>query len=165
MYFTVEEQSGSDSGSGGEKEEEDVAWKPVTSPPSAPDNHCKPLSIPMCKSLPYSQVSYPNSLNHQTQDEAGIEIHQFYPLVKVKCSSSLLLFLCVIYAPPCQNDPATNPLLPCKSLCEKAKTGCAPLMNKFGFEWPDALSCEKFPDEESFGQPCISSDDQLGNRY
>ena len=34
-------------------------------------------------SIQYNETIMPNLLNHQTQEDAGLEIHQFYPLVKV----------------------------------------------------------------------------------
>jgi len=44
---------------------------------------CEPITIPMCKDIQYNMTIIPNLLNHQTQDEAGLEVHQFFPLVKV----------------------------------------------------------------------------------
>lgn len=34
---------------------------------------------------------YPNSYGHEKQEEAGLEVHQFYPLVEVNYSISLFL--------------------------------------------------------------------------
>lgn len=64
---------------------------------------CVPLKIPMCIDLPYNSTVYPNLLNHQTQEDAEIAINQFSPLVKVRCSEDIKLFLCtvwVIYGDP-----------------------------------------------------------------
>jgi len=44
---------------------------------------CEPITIPMCKDLQYNMTIIPNLLNHPTQDDAGLEVHQFFPLVKV----------------------------------------------------------------------------------
>jgi len=44
---------------------------------------CEPISIPLCKDIQYNMTIMPNLLNHQKQDDAGLEVHQFYPLVKV----------------------------------------------------------------------------------
>ena len=43
----------------------------------------------------------PNLLGHAKQEEAGMEVHQFFPLVKVQCSKHLQFFLCSVYAPVC----------------------------------------------------------------
>ncbi|NXW74370.1 FZD1 protein, partial [Hirundo rustica] len=45
-------------------------------------------------------------------------------------------------------------LPPCRSLCERARQGCEALMNKFGFQWPDTLRCEKFP-VHGAGELCV----------
>ena len=45
---------------------------------------CEPITIPMCKDIQYNMTIIPNLLNHQTQDDAGLEVHQFFPLVKVQ---------------------------------------------------------------------------------
>ncbi|KAJ8290810.1 hypothetical protein GJAV_G00017830, partial [Gymnothorax javanicus] len=83
------------------------------------------------------------------QDDAGLEVHQFFPLVKVQCSPDLKLFLCFIYVPECELGEVK---LPCRSLCENARQGCEPLMNKFGFIWPEMLACHSFPVESCVGE-------------
>ena len=104
---------------------------------------CEPITIPLCKDIQYNQTIMPNLLNHQKQDDAGLEVHQFYPLVKVQCSPYLKFFLCTMYVPVCTVLPEAIP--PCRSLCEQARTGCETLMNRFGFQWPDSLECSRFP--------------------
>jgi len=44
---------------------------------------CELITIPLCKDIQYNETIMPNLLNHQKQDDAGLEVHQFYPLVKV----------------------------------------------------------------------------------
>ncbi|KQK81380.1 hypothetical protein AAES_81837 [Amazona aestiva] len=82
-------------------------------------------------------------LGHTNQEDAGLEVHQFYPLVKVQCSLELKFFLCSMYAPVCTVLEQAIP--PCRSICERARQGCEALMNKFGFQWPERLRCENFP--------------------
>jgi len=50
-----------------------------------PPHHgrCEPITIPLCKDIQYNETIMPNLLNHQKQEDAGLEVHQFYPLVKV----------------------------------------------------------------------------------
>ncbi|XP_071477297.1 frizzled-2-like [Diadema antillarum] len=105
---------------------------------------CEAITIPLCQDVPYNMTIMPNLLNHQRQEDAGLEVHQFYPLVKVQCSEDLKYFLCSMYAPVCTLLDSALP--PCKSLCLSARTGCESLMNKFGFSWPESLSCDKFPE-------------------
>lgn len=52
-------------------------------------NRCEPITIPLCQRIGYNMTSYPNGYGHERQEEAGLEVHQFYPLVEV----CLLLFL------------------------------------------------------------------------
>lgn len=58
-------------------------------------------------------------------------------------------FLCSIYAPICIQDYPTS-IPACKSVCLRAESGCAPLMRKYGFAWPERMQCDKFP---SYGDP------------
>ncbi|CAG2103358.1 unnamed protein product [Medioppia subpectinata] len=119
---------------------------------------CEPITIPLCKDLKYNETILPNNLNHMKQEDAGLEVHQFFPLVKVQCSPDLQMFLCSMYAPVC--TILDKPLLPCQSLCQSAKKGCELLMNKFGFKWPEPLNCDKFPtnDDKRRGVLCFGQD-------
>ncbi|CAI5438267.1 unnamed protein product [Caenorhabditis angaria] len=104
---------------------------------------CEPITIPMCKTLDYNMTVFPNLLGHTSQTEANPAISQFNPLIKVKCSEDIRLFLCTVYAPVC--TVLEKPIQPCRDLCLSAKNGCESLMKKFGFQWPDQLDCNKFP--------------------
>ncbi|KAM9852643.1 uncharacterized protein ACBR49_005704 [Aulostomus maculatus] len=109
---------------------------------STSESTCQPITVPLCTDMPYTETIMPNIVGHKTQEEAGIEVHQFYPLVKVGCSPLLKSFLCSAYTPECLSGRSQ---LPCRALCEQARSGCEPLMNKFGFLWPDTLRCEALP--------------------
>ena len=100
----------------------------------------------MCADIQYNMTSFPNLLGHTSQEDAALEVHQFFPLVKVECSPYLHPFLCSMYAPKC--SPHSQQHKPCRSLCEEARFGCEPLLLRFGFSWPDSLSCEKLYEEE-----------------
>ncbi|CAJ1086862.1 frizzled-7-like [Xyrichtys novacula] len=113
---------------------------------------CQPIFIPLCTDIPYNQTIMPNLLGHTNQEEAGLEVHQFYPLVKVQCSVDLKFFLCSMYAPVCTVLEQAIP--PCRSLCERARQGCEALMNRFGFQWPERLRCENFP-VHGAGEICV----------
>ncbi|CAH0556519.1 unnamed protein product [Brassicogethes aeneus] len=110
-----------------------------------PHHHkCQPITVPFCQHLPYNETIMPNILGHQFQEEAGLEVHQYFPLVKINCSKDLQFFLCSVFLPVC--TILEDPLPPCRSLCLSAKMGCESLMKKFGFAWPDSLNCDHFPD-------------------
>lgn len=107
-------------------------------------NRCESITISLCSNMPYNKTIMPNILGHQNQEEAGMEVHQFFPLVKVNCSKDLHFFLCSVYIPIC--TILEVPIPPCRPLCLSAKNGCETLMNRFGFQWPESLDCNKFPE-------------------
>ena len=112
---------------------------------------CEDITIDTCKEIGYNKTLFPNYFDHKTQEDAGHEIYQFHPLIKVNCSQELKQFLCSLYVPPCTIIGEIIP--PCRSLCMKSRDGCELLMHKFGFEWPEKFQCEKFPvSGKCFGQ-------------
>nr|XP_058943268.1 low-density lipoprotein receptor-related protein 2-like [Pocillopora verrucosa] len=129
----------------------------TTISPATKQDSCEPLTIPLCRSMPYNNTIFPNFLNHTTQDEAALYVHQFYPLVKVGCSEHISLFLCAVYAPVCSVLGSAVP--PCRPLCNSARLGCEGLMKRFGFEWPESLNCEQFPELGS--EICVGLNETL----
>lgn len=109
------------------------------------EKKCEKIKIPMCQSIGYNLTYMPNMFNHDTQEEAALEVHQFWPLVEIKCSPDLKFFLCSMYAPMCQPN-FKDEVPPCRSICERARKGCAPLMRQYGFSWPERMKCENFPE-------------------
>jgi frizzled protein 5/8 len=118
------------------------------------ERKCQEITIPMCKGIGYNLTHFPNQFNHETQEEAGLEVHQFWPLVEIKCSTDLKLFLCSMYAPLCIPN-YKKPLPACRSVCERAKAGCAPLMAQYGFAWPERMNCNNLPVYGDKDQLCI----------
>ena len=115
---------------------------------------CEPLDIPFCNGLPYNTTVFPNTIGHDTQMEAELDVNQYSPLAIVGCSRDLVLFVCSVYAPNCVLD---KPILPCRSLCNSVRNGCEELMKLFGFGWPANFSCDRFP---STGEECIGESTQ-----
>lgn len=64
---------------------------------------CGVITIPFCKDIPYNETIMPNLLNHTTQEAAGLEVHQFYPLVKVQLFIYILTN-CLKTVIGCTND-------------------------------------------------------------
>ncbi|XP_076824201.1 uncharacterized protein LOC143470150 isoform X2 [Clavelina lepadiformis] len=104
---------------------------------------CVTFRSPMCARMDYNQTYFPNIFGHENEEDAGLEINQFYPLIKIKCSPSLEEFLCRTYFPQCDSEAQTA--TPCRSLCQNAQNGCERIMNNFGFQWPRSLRCSRFP--------------------
>ncbi|CAJ0957233.1 unnamed protein product, partial [Mesorhabditis belari] len=122
---------------------------------------CELITIPLCKGIGYNMTSYPNPYGHEKQEEAGLEVHQFYPLVEVGCYQHLKFFLCALYTPICQ-EGYDRPIPPCMELCLEAKKRCSPIMHKYGFRWPETLSCDGLPkmsDQFTSGNICAAPPD------
>ena len=115
---------------------------------------CEKITIPMCRDIGYNMTYMPNQFNHDTQEEAGLEVHQFWPLVEIQCSPDLKFFLCSMYTPICVTN-YHKPLPACRSVCERAKAGCAPLMRQYGFAWPERMRCEELPEFGKSDQLCM----------
>ncbi|XP_029968554.1 secreted frizzled-related protein 3 isoform X2 [Salarias fasciatus] len=106
---------------------------------------CEPVRIPLCRSMPWNMTKMPNHLHHSTQDNAVLAIEQFEGLLGTGCSPDLLFFLCAMYAPICTIDFQHEPIKPCKAVCERAKSGCEPVMKRYNHSWPDNLACSELP--------------------
>ncbi|XP_038078485.1 uncharacterized protein LOC119745891 [Patiria miniata] len=114
---------------------------------------CENITVQMCQSgIDYSQTAMPNSLGHWNQEDAGLEIHQFSTLVEVECSSYARTFLCAMSTPRCTTGPSST-LLPCRDLCVQARNGCEEFLIKYGFSWPEGLTCESLPSYDE-GSDC-----------
>lgn len=113
--------------------------------PGARAAACEPVRIPLCKSLPWNMTKMPNHLHHSTQANAILAIEQFEGLLGTHCSPDLLFFLCAMYAPICTIDFQHEPIKPCKSVCERARQGCEPILIKYRHSWPESLACEELP--------------------
>lgn len=110
------------------------------------DNHlnyngrCEEIQISFCRDLPYNQTILPNVFNHQSQDIARSHLRVYEPLIKLKCSPYLQLFLCTLYAPICLNNK--EPVPPCRNLCLSAKNGCE---EHIPSDWEKKFNCSNFP--------------------
>uniref|UniRef100_A0A914V7D8 Frizzled-4 n=1 Tax=Plectus sambesii TaxID=2011161 RepID=A0A914V7D8_9BILA len=130
----------------------------LTNSRESAQRRCSPITIPMCQKLGYNQTYFPNRFGHETQEEAGMEAHQFWPLVNVNCYSHLRFFLCAMYAPICQENYDKH-VPPCREVCMAAKNGCVQLMQKYGFAWPETLNCNQLPrqsDMQNTGNICAA---------
>lgn len=126
------------------------------------NGRCEEITIPMCRGIGYNLTAMPNELNHDTQDEAGLEVHQFWPLVEIKCSPDLKFFLCSMYTPICLPE-YSKPLPACRSVCERARAGCAPLMQQYGFSWPERMACERLPNHGDPDNLCMEQDNRTSS--
>lgn len=113
-------------------------------------SRCERITIPMCRDMPYNMTRMPNLIDDQNQQEAGIRVHEFKPLVESGCSKHLKFFLCSLFAPMC-TEQVDVPIPSCRAICEEVKASCYPLMQKFNFPWPPILNCSRLPVPEKNG--------------
>ncbi|XP_013882940.1 secreted frizzled-related protein 1 [Austrofundulus limnaeus] len=107
-----------------------------------------PLDLRLCYGVGYSRMLLPNLLEHETMDEVKQQASSWVPLVHKNCHPDTQIFLCALFAPVCLD----RPIYPCRWLCEAVRDGCIPIMQVFGYPWPEMLTCDKFPQ----GEVCIS---------
>ncbi|NXU47905.1 SFRP4 protein, partial [Turnix velox] len=113
--------------------------------PRAQGAPCEAVRIPMCRSMPWNITRMPNHLHHSTQENAVLAIEQYEELVGTGCSPVLSFFLCAMYAPICTLEFLYDPIKPCRSVCQRARDGCEPIMRRYNHSWPDSLACDDLP--------------------
>ncbi|KAL1494078.1 hypothetical protein ABEB36_009732 [Hypothenemus hampei] len=115
---------------------------------------CEPIRVELCMGLGYNMTGMPNLGGNDMQQDANINLKSYSPLIQYGCSQQLKLFLCSVYVPMC-TEKVTNPIGPCRGLCESVKSRCYPVLEGFGFPWPDALNCSRFPIENNHDHMCM----------
>uniref|UniRef100_A0A8C0G206 Secreted frizzled related protein 5 n=1 Tax=Chelonoidis abingdonii TaxID=106734 RepID=A0A8C0G206_CHEAB len=108
-----------------------------------------PPDLPLCHDVGYNRMRLPNLLEHDSLAEVKQQAGTWVPLLTKRCHSDTQLFLCSLFAPVCLDQP----VYPCHSLCQVVRASCAPLMEAFGFPWPNMLRCARFPPDH---QLCIA---------
>ena len=107
-----------------------------------------------CQSLPYDYTSSESLLEIDTAQR----IREFRPLFKSGCSNQLENFICSLYLPKCESNKV---LPPCRELCEESRNGCNPLMEKYSFQWPEHMKCNRFPKRNINGDNCFAGKIQI----
>ncbi|XP_041351723.1 frizzled-4-like [Gigantopelta aegis] len=115
---------------------------------------CEPIRFEMCRGLGYNVTGMPNLVKHQVQQDAGLQLQTFTPLIQYGCSSQLKFFLCSVYVPMC-TEKVITPIGPCRPICESVRRRCQPVLNEFGYPWPAALNCSKFPPKNDHNHMCM----------
>lgn len=115
---------------------------------------CEPIRIDSCRGVGYNKTGMPNSIGHELQQDAELQFQTFVPLIQYGCSSQLKFFLCSVYVPMC-NEKVPENILPCRPLCESVRKRCQPVLLEFGFMWPPALDCDRFPSENNQRHMCM----------
>lgn len=125
-------------------------------PPELPPfRQCELIRIDMCRGIGYNETSMPNLVGHELQTDVDYTLQTFAPLIEYDCSSQLKLFLCAAYVPMCTPKAPVHSIGPCRSLCESVRIRCHPVLQGFGFPWPPALDCDRFPRENNHETMCM----------
>uniref|UniRef100_A0A8C0ID16 Secreted frizzled-related protein 5 n=1 Tax=Bubo bubo TaxID=30461 RepID=A0A8C0ID16_BUBBB len=124
-----------------------VSCSSVPCTPSIP----KPISRGAQETEGWHRVGtrVPCLMCHETMAEAKQQAGSWVPLLAKQCHTDTQLFLCSLFAPVCLD----RPVYPCRSLCEVVRDSCAPVMESYGFPWPEMLHCGKFPSDHEL---CIA---------
>ncbi|KFO36429.1 Secreted frizzled-related protein 1 [Fukomys damarensis] len=116
-----------------------------TKPPQCVDI---PADLRLCHNVGYKRMVLPNLLEHESMAEVKQQASSWVPLLNKNCHLGTQVFLCALFAPVCLD----RPIYPCRWLCEAVRDSCEPVMQFFGFHWPEMLKCDKFPE----GDVCIA---------
>ncbi|XP_037082134.1 frizzled-9-like [Pollicipes pollicipes] len=116
---------------------------------------CEPITISLCKDMPYNVTRMPNIVGHETQEEAALLLRHFTPLIESDCSSRLRFFLCSLFVPLC-SEKVDAPIPSCQSLCFEVKDKCLPLLQSVKMPWPQVLNCSQLPREKASDDLCMS---------
>lgn len=122
---------------------------------------CEPIKVKMCHGLGYNMTGMPNLGGNELQQEAEYYLKTFQPLIQYGCSPNLKLFLCSVYVPMC-TEKVSNPIGPCRGLCENVRQRCYPVLQGFGFPWPEALNCSRFPEQNNHEHMCMEGPEGMG---
>lgn len=114
-----------------------------------------PEDLKLCINVGYPQMLLPNLLDHETIAEVKQQAGSWVPLVHKACHPGTQVFLCSLFAPVCLDTP----IYPCRWLCEAVRDSCSPIMQAFGFPWPEMLNCDKFP----LSEVCLSMNTTSSN--
>lgn len=103
-----------------------------------------PDDLRLCHNVGYNRMMLPNLLEHESMAEVKQQASSWVPLVHKNCHPDTQVFLCSLFAPVCLE----RPIYPCRWLCEAVRDSCTPIMEAFGFPWPEMLTCDKFPQSD-----------------
>lgn len=120
-----------------------------------------PARMDLCQNLPYSKMTLPNLLGHDTLPEVLTRAREWSSQADahLNCHADARTFLCSLFAPVCLPSP-NNPdmlmdLKPCHSLCVNVKKACQPKLGKLipSLVWNTYFNCSKYTIDEGLCVP------------
>ncbi|XP_006019705.1 secreted frizzled-related protein 5-like [Alligator sinensis] len=119
-----------------------------------------PKSMALCYGLGYTDMRLPNLLEHETVAEATQQASSWLPLLARECHPDARILLCSLLAPVCLDSF----IYPCRSLCEAVRSSCAPIMECYGYPWPEILNCAKFPADHNLCIAAVTPEETAASR-
>jgi len=120
-----------------------------------------PPRMELCQNLPYTKMTLPNLLGHDTLPEVLTRAREWssQATTHLNCHADARTFLCSLFAPVCLPSP-NNPdmlmdLKPCHSLCTSVKKACQPKLGKLipTTVWNTYFNCSKYTIDEGLCVP------------
>uniref|UniRef100_A0A0N5A1U9 Frizzled-4 n=1 Tax=Parastrongyloides trichosuri TaxID=131310 RepID=A0A0N5A1U9_PARTI len=109
-------------------------------------NRCVPISLPICKDIPYNYTYIPNPIFPHDPATLHLQTDHFKPLIRTQCNPHIKFFICSVFAPMCP-ESLPQAVTSCKSVCQEVKRDCIKIFHEFDIQWPESLDCDKFPEE------------------
>ncbi|XP_065133423.1 sizzled [Paramisgurnus dabryanus] len=103
-----------------------------------------PHQMSVCQDVPYSEMRLPNLLGHSSLEEAVPRSEEWRTLLHTGCHPQARTFVCSLIAPVCLD----RFIQPCRSVCRAVRDSCAPVLACHGHAWPEALDCDRFPEQD-----------------
>ena len=113
-----------------------------------------------CGDLNYS-TALPNLIGQSNPTDIEKEFFKFRIFFQYNCSNALLLILCSVYAPLCDEGSGNETVIysPCRNLCEHVYMGCIAVFRELQYPWPAQLRCSSFPEYHSEEKNCFGPSD------
>ena len=105
------------------------------------------VSMDICQGIitPYNLTWFPNTLGHESYDEALQTYNQLQPLYESKCSELLHEYLCFSLFPVCTVLSTALPV--CRPMCEAALTNdCLEISEALQIDARELFNCERLPE-------------------
>ena len=107
----------------------------------------------VCNNVEWKSSVFPNLLNQSLPESEYLASQFWHQLHTISCDLEFQFLVCSILSPPCIPG-VTEPIPPCRELCQLSLAQCLPLMRKYGLSWPDeSFFCEDLP--YTHEQPCL----------